>query len=303
MNNKRASWFHILSGVLSVEDRMFFCKASQRSRHSLALEALPLLGIHYFCAAGTWHQIHFLAAAQGHRSMLNQIQTEQATIVILYEDTDLLAVDKPAGLVVHPAYKHPDGTLFDAVRDYLHERGEARPCLLHRLDKDTSGALLLTKTDQARQRLVRALEQHALTKQYLGLVCGQPVPASGQIRARLRRDPTDRLRMQIHPAGAESLTRYQTLRAFTSGFSLLTLQPITGRTHQLRVHLAALGTPLAGDHIYGAPTHWAPLHTPRHLLHAHLLAFQHPTTNERLTITAPMPAEMQEALEACAALE
>jgi 23S rRNA pseudouridine1911/1915/1917 synthase len=249
------------------------------------------------------NQTRSLSATLGNHLMLNQIQTEQATITILYEDTDLLVVDKPAGLVVHPAYKHLHGTLFDAVRDYLHERGEARPCLLHRLDKDTSGALLLTKTDQARQRLVRALEQRTLAKQYLGLACGQPVPASGQIRARLRRDPADRLRVQLHPAGDDSLTRYQTLRVFASGFSLLALQPITGRTHQLRVHLAALGTPLVGDPIYGEPTRWAPLHPPRHLLHAHVLAFQHPTTGERLTITAPMPADIQEALEACAAIE
>ncbi len=235
--------------------------------------------------------------------MLKQIQTEQTTISILYEDTDLLVVDKPAGLVVHPAYQHPEGTLFDAVRDYLHARGEDRPCLLHRLDKDTSGALLLTKTEQARHRLVRALEQRKLTKQYLGVVCGHPAPSTGHVRARLRRDPADRRRVQIHPAGQESVTRYQTLRVFASGFSFLALQPITGRTHQLRVHLAALGTPLVGDQTYGESLRWSRLHAPRHLLHAHLLTFQHPTTNERLTITAPLPADMQEALEACAAIE
>ncbi len=235
--------------------------------------------------------------------MPSPIQAGGTTIPLLYEDTDLLVVDKPAGLVVHPAYKHPDGTLFDAVRDYLNERGEARPCLLHRLDKDTSGALLLTKTDLARQRLVRVLEQRTLTKQYLGLVCGHPVPAIGQIRARLQRDPADRLRTQIHPAGDESLTRYHTLHSFASGFSLLALQPITGRTHQLRVHLAALGTPLVGDHVYGEPTRWVPLHPPRHLLHAHLLAFPHPRTGAHLTITAPLPADVEEALEVCAAIK
>jgi 23S rRNA pseudouridine1911/1915/1917 synthase len=231
------------------------------------------------------------------------IQAGETTITLLYEDTDLLVVDKPAGLVVHPAYKHPDGTLFDAVVAYLRERGEPRPCLLHRLDKDTSGALLLTKTDQARQRLVRALEQHTLTKQYLGLACGFPVPSSGQIRARLRRNPVDRLRMQVHAAGDDSLTRYQTLQVFSAGFALLALQPVTGRTHQLRVHLAALGTPLVGDALYAEPIRWAPLPASRHLLHAHLLAFQHPTTNARLTITAPLPADFQAALEACAAIE
>ncbi len=235
--------------------------------------------------------------------MPSQIQAGETRITLLYEDSDLLVVDKPAGLVVHPAYKHPDGTLFDAIRDYLQARGEARPCLLHRLDKDTSGALLLTKTEQARQRLVRALEQRKLTKQYLGLVCGHPVPATGQVRARLRRDPADRRRVQIHPAGQESVTRYQTLRVFASGFSFLALQPVTGRTHQLRVHLAALGTPLVGDQTYGESLRWSRLHAARHLLHAHLLTFQHPTTNERLTITAPLPADMQEALEACAAIE
>ena len=235
--------------------------------------------------------------------MPGQMLAGATAILILYEDADLLVVDKPAGLVVHPAYKHPAGTLFDAACRYLEERGEARACLLHRLDKDTSGAVLLAKTAQTRGRMVRALEQRTHTKQYLGLVCGQPVPASGQIRAHLRRDPDNRLRMQIHPAGADSLTRYQTLKVFTTGFSLLALQPITGRTHQLRAHLAALGTPLAGDAIYGSPVRDAPLQPARHLLHAHLLAFQHPATQERLTITAPLPADFQVALAACAAQE
>jgi 23S rRNA pseudouridine1911/1915/1917 synthase len=246
--------------------------------------------------------------------MPSLIQSGAATIAILYEDSDLLVVNKPAGLVVHPAYKHATGTLFDMVCDYLNERSEARPCLLHRLDKDTSGALLLTKSDHARRRLVRALEQRALTKAYLGLVSGLLVPASGQIRAPLRRDPDNRLRVQLHPSGADSLTRYRTLRVFLPGmagsfsacFSLLALQPITGRTHQLRAHLAALGTPLAGDAIYGAPERWATLPAPRQLLHAHTLAFQHPTTQAPLTISAPLPADFQaalQALEARAALE
>ncbi|HEY7350977.1 MAG TPA: RluA family pseudouridine synthase [Ktedonobacterales bacterium] len=212
---------------------------------------------------------------------------------ILYEDRDLLVADKPAGLVVHPAYKHPDGTLFDAVSLYMQMRGEAKPCLLHRLDKDTSGAVLLAKTEAARRHLVRQFEQRAIRKTYLALVCGALYPACGEIDAPLRRDPADRRRMQIDSQGAPARTGYQTLKTLGPGFALIELQPITGRMHQLRIHLAAQGAPIVGDTLYAGSDPWRPLAPPRQCLHAHILTFQHPTTGSRLSVVSPLPQDIQ----------
>jgi len=223
----------------------------------------------------------------------SQTPTAATGISILYEDSDLLAVDKPAGLVVHPAYKHPAGTLFDAARDYLCRRGEPKPCLLHRLDKDTSGVVLLTKTEAARRCLVRQFERRAIRKTYLALVCGRPNPPSGFINAPLRRDPADRLLVQIDPAGAPACTKYLTIKTLGPRFSLLELHPITGRMHQLRVHLATLDTPIVGDTNYADPTRWEPLTPARHLLHAQSLSFTHPSTRESLRIISPLPDDLQ----------
>lgn len=225
--------------------------------------------------------------------MPGTMQTIAPGISILYEDTDLLVVDKPAGLVIHPAYKHPDGTLFDAVRDELCRRGEAKPCLLHRLDKDTSGAVLLAKTETARRHLVRQIEQRRLRKTYLALVCGRPDPASGSIDAPLCRDPNDRLRVRIDPSGDPARTEYQTLQTWEPRFSLVELHPITGRMHQLRVHLAALHTPIVGDTRYADPARWEPLAPARQMLHARALTFQHPTSGEYTTVQAPLPDDLQ----------
>lgn len=219
-------------------------------------------------------------------------------IAILYEDADLLVVDKPAGLVIHPAYKHPDGTLFDAVSAYVQGQGAAKPCLLHRLDKDTSGAILLAKTGSARRYLVRQFEQRTIRKTYLALVCGALHPASGQIDAPLCRDPLDRRRMQIAPQGASARTGYHTLKALKSGCALLELHPITGRMHQLRIHLAAQGAPIIGDTLYAGPERWAELAPARQCLHAHALAFQHPTTGTSLRVVSPLPEDMQAILNA-----
>jgi 23S rRNA pseudouridine1911/1915/1917 synthase len=225
-------------------------------------------------------------------------QIQATGISILYEDTDLLVVDKPAGLVIHPAYKHPDGTLFDAVRDELNRRGEAKPCLLHRLDKDTSGAVLLAKTEIARRHLVRQIEQRTLRKTYLALVCGRPDPACGSIDAPLCRDPNDRLRVHIDASGDPARTDYQTLQTWGSRFSLVELHPITGRMHQLRVHLAALDTPIVGDTRYANPARWEPLAPARHMLHAQALTFQHPTSGEQITVRSPLPGDLHTLLAA-----
>lgn len=230
--------------------------------------------------------------------MSGETQKAISGISILYEDTDLMVVDKPAGLVTHPAYKHPTGTLFDMVSASMQERGEAKPCLLHRLDKDTSGTILLAKTEPARRHLVRQFEQRAIRKTYLAVVCGMLSPASGEIDAPLARDPLDRRKMHVTPEGAPARTEYRTLRALSPNAALVELHPITGRMHQLRIHLAAQNTPIVGDTLYATPDRWAPLTPARQCLHAHMLTFQHPSTGNRLNVVSPLPSEIQSILDA-----
>ena len=174
-------------------------------------------------------------------------------IAILAQDDDVLAVSKPAGLVVHPAYRHPDGTLTDAVFAYADRCGEPRPWLLHRLDRETSGVVLFARTEQARRALVRQFQERRMIKRYAAIVAGRLAPASGEIDAPLCRDPEDRRRVVVSPTGKPARTRYWVL--VTHGdFSLVLAEPLTGRTHQIRAHLASRGSPLAGDATYGGAT-------------------------------------------------
>jgi 23S rRNA pseudouridine1911/1915/1917 synthase len=220
-------------------------------------------------------------------------------IAILAEDDDILAVSKPAGLVVHPAYRHPDGTLTDAVFAYADQCGVPRPWLLHRLDRETSGVVLLARTEQARRNLVRQFEQRRIVKRYLAIIGGCLATDSGEIDAPLCRDPLDRRRVIVSPAGKSARTRYQVL-AVRNGFSLALAEPLTGRTHQIRAHLAFQGAPIAGDTTYSGATETAQaVGIERVQLHAWELAFRHPATGASTTIRAPVPADMR---AACATL-
>ena len=251
-----------------------------------------------------------------------ELLAEDIPLSILYEDDQLLAIDKPAGLVVHPAPGHPSGTLVNAllhhVRDLEGVGGELRPGIVHRLDRDTSGVLLVAKTDRAHQMLSRQMRRRSLRKEYLAVVAGVPRVRKGEVSFAIGRDPRDRKRMKAIrtssageelPAGTrEAKTLYEIERDwFALGLALLRCRLVTGRTHQIRVHLAAADLPIVGDPVYGRPRYprvrdralEARLQSfPRQALHAERIAFHHPTTQELVEVVAPVPQDLQDLLRA-----
>lgn len=216
-------------------------------------------------------------------------------ITILAEDDDILAVSKPVGLVVHPAYRHPNGTLTDAVFAYADRSGTPRPWLLHRLDRETSGVVLFARTEKARRMLVRQFQERHIAKRYLAIIAGSLPAGVGDIDAPLGRDPKDRRRVVISAMGKPAHTRYQTL-AKSGEFALALAEPLTGRTHQIRAHLASQGAPLVGDAVYGATAEAARLAgVERVQLHAWELRFRHPATGSDYAVRAPIPDDMRAA--------
>jgi 23S rRNA pseudouridine1911/1915/1917 synthase len=219
---------------------------------------------------------------------------------IVYEDAHLLVVEKPAGMVVHPAPGHPTRTLVDALRQRVPglSGGDdpTRPGIVHRLDKDTSGLLVVAKDAPTHAALARQMKDHAMVKRYLALVEGQMPVSEGVVEAPIGRDPRNRQRMALVSAasgGREARTRFRVLH-MARGRSLLELQLETGRTHQIRVHLAAVQHPVVGDPVYGRPQPPLP---PRQFLHAAYLAFAHPVTGEELAFDAPLPADLADFLQ------
>ena len=222
---------------------------------------------------------------------------QEIPLTVVYQDSELVVIDKPAGLAVHPGPGHPDRTLVNGLLalcpDIQGIGGEIRPGIVHRLDKDTSGLMIAAKTEQAHHNLSQQIKDRAVEKIYLALVEGEPSPESGVIDAPIGRDPRRRTRMAVTAGGRESRTGYRLLER-AGRYSLLELRLYTGRTHQARVHLAWLGLPLLGDAVYGKRS---PL-LPRHFLHASRLAFAHPGTGEPLEFLSPLPPDLQAALEA-----
>ncbi len=235
------------------------------------------------------------------------LAAEPLPLDILYEDQDLIVVNKPPGLVVHPAPGHRHGTLLNALVHHCPDLASvgdlARPGLVHRLDKDTSGILVAAKTSLAHTSLVRQFHDREVEKIYVALVWGRFLQATGEIDQEVGRHPTARQKMSVHPRrGKPAVTLWRVLGEYSGPLTFLELSPKTGRTHQLRVHLAALGHPIVGDATYGggvarlrgAPPlkGLRPLVT-RQLLHARSLGFTHPRTGARLTWEAPLPQDLQ----------
>ena len=219
------------------------------------------------------------------------LAAEPIPLRVVYQDAHLLVVDKPAGLTVHPAPGHPSGTLVNALlalcSDLSGIGGELRPGIVHRLDKDTSGLMVVAKSDASHRELSRQWKERSVRKGYLALVSGRLAPAEGVVDAPVGRDPRNRKRMAVAPGGRAARTRYRTLRPVGVD-TLVELLPETGRTHQIRVHMAALGHPLVGDSLYGRRDP----RLSRQFLHAHLLAFNHPATGQRMEFTSPLPEEL-----------
>ena len=225
-------------------------------------------------------------------------QAQAIDLEILYEDDDLIAVNKPAGLVVHPSFKNASGTLMNGMLSIAQSwPSGSKPALVGRLDKLTSGVVLITKRTEIHAAMQRAMDARRVDKDYLAIVRGKP-PARGTIDLALDRDPWDRRRITVTDRGGQpSVTKYERL-ATNRGFSLVRCRLITGRTHQLRVHLAAKQWPIVGDATYGSKKAAddqveAAAKFPRQALHAWKLAFRQPRTGRELTIEAPLPEDMK----------
>ena len=244
-----------------------------------------------------------------------QPQPEAIPLTILYEDADLLVIDKPPGLVVHPAPGNEEGTLVNAVlahcgADLPGIGGERRPGIVHRLDKDTSGVMVVAKTELALAALSAAFAARDLDRAYLALVWGLPAPPAGSIEGAIGRDPRERKRMAVVARGGKpALTHYRTLAVHAPAAALLECRLATGRTHQIRVHLASQGHPVVGDPLYlrriPAAARVLPeglrrmlLDFPRQALHATRLGFAHPRTGAPLSFTTAPPADMEALLDA-----
>lgn len=229
-----------------------------------------------------------------------EIEPEPIPLDILYEDENLLVINKPAGMVVHPApgRVHRTGTLVNAVLAHvpnLNVGGERRPGIVHRLDKETSGVIVVAKNDMALRALQAQFKQREVEKVYLALVEGEIPVTHGRVEAPIGRDPRHRERMAVVPEhkGRLAITEF-TVRKRLPGCTLIEARPRTGRTHQIRVHMAYIGHPLVGDPVYGHRR--KRLRAPRQLLHAYRLGFRLPDTGERVTFTAPLPADFEEVL-------
>jgi len=236
------------------------------------------------------------------------LEPEPLPLAILYEDASLIVIDKPAGLVVHPAPGNPSGTLVNALLHHCTDlagiNGVLRPGIVHRLDKETSGVMVVAKNDEAYHQLTRQFKNRTINKVYLAIARGKFSQDEGRIDLAIGRHPTERKRMSTRTRrGRPAVTQWKVIERF-DGLTLLEILPKTGRTHQIRVHLAALGHPILCDPLYGRKgTQQAPMlqacsrRLNRQALHAHRLGFIHPRTGGRVEFVSPIPKDIREVLD------
>ena len=221
-----------------------------------------------------------------------EIVPENIPLDILYEDDDLLIVNKPKGMVVHPAVGHSTGTLVNAIMYHCQGNlsginGEIRPGIVHRIDKDTTGSLIICKNDEAHRNIAEQIKEHSVTRRYVGVVAGTFSEESGTVEGAIGRHPNDRKRMTINEKnGKPAVTHYRVLQTL-KGASFMEFELETGRTHQIRVHMASISHPLLGDTVYGNSKN--PYKLQGQALHARTIGFIHPTTGEYIEVSAPIP--------------
>lgn len=226
-------------------------------------------------------------------------EAQDIALTVVFEDEHLIAIDKPAGLVVHPAAGNLDGTLVNALLHHCGGSlsgigGVARPGIVHRIDKDTSGLMIAAKTDRAHVGLARQFADHSIDRRYLAITRGRPAPPAGIVDAPLARSPANRKKIAVVAGGKRAVTHYRTIDRLT-GAALVECRLETGRTHQVRVHMASLGHPLVGDPVYGGRMPVAErLGFRRQALHAARLGFVHPITGATHVYDSAMPADMQQ---------
>lgn len=229
-----------------------------------------------------------------------KIEAEEIPLSILYEDGDVLVVDKPKGMVVHPAPGHYSGTLVNAVLYHCKGQlsginGVLRPGIVHRIDRDTTGSLIICKNDLAHQKIAAQLKNHSLNRSYRAIVHGVVDEEEGTVDAPIGRDEKDRKRMAVNQKnGKPAITHYRVLERFRD-HTYVECRLETGRTHQIRVHMTSIGHPLLGDEVYG--TRKSPFHLEGQTLHAYMLGFLHPLSGEYVEVSAPLPAYFQKLLD------
>lgn len=227
------------------------------------------------------------------------IEPENIPLDILYEDTEILVVNKPKDMVVHPCPGHYSGTLVNAVMYYCKDQlsginGEIRPGIVHRIDKDTTGSLIVCKTDSGHKNIAGQIKEHSVTRRYRGIVAGVVKESSGRIEGAIGRHPTERKKMAINEKnGKPAITHYKVLETFANA-SYMEFELETGRTHQIRVHMASIGHPLLGDTTYGSAKN--PFHLQGQTLHAMTIGFKHPVTDIYTEVSAPLPEYFEKLL-------
>jgi 23S rRNA pseudouridine1911/1915/1917 synthase len=230
---------------------------------------------------------------------------EQMSLEIIFEDEDILVIDKPAGLTVHPAPGHPSHTLVNAILAHCPNLAMSndliRPGIVHRLDKDTSGLIVIAKNELAREYLTGQFKSRTVTKGYLALVKGRLSPKEGVIEGPIGRDPHNRQKMAVVATGKGATTRYK-VKEYLGSHTLIEAVPLTGRTHQIRVHFATIGYPVVGDRIYGGKYRDEVLasHLKRQFIHAYLLGFCLPSSKKYQEFTCPLPMDLKQVLESLA---
>lgn len=227
------------------------------------------------------------------------LKAQEIPLEVVYEDDDIIVVNKPKGLVVHPGNGNPDGTLVNAILALCKESlsgigGKIRPGIVHRLDKDTSGLLIVAKNDKAHIAMSEEIKNREVKKTYLALVRGLVKEQEATIRMPIARSDKDRKKMAVKKEGKEAITHFKVLERFEKGYTLLEIKIETGRTHQIRVHLSEIGYPVVGDEVYSNGKN--PFGVKGQLLHAQKLEFLHPVTKQKLCLEAPVPEEFQKVI-------